>query len=78
MALSDFPRHPLTFGPSPVHPLTRLTAHLGGAQIWAKRDDCNAGSSGDTIEYKYEYCSASCWASSTVACRLASGSPPTG
>ncbi|WP_036964859.1 1-aminocyclopropane-1-carboxylate deaminase [Promicromonospora kroppenstedtii] len=43
MALSDFPRHPLTFGPSPVHPLPRLTAHLGGAQIWAKREDCNAG-----------------------------------
>jgi len=43
MALSDFPRHPLTFGPSPVHPLRRLTDHLGGAQIWAKREDCNAG-----------------------------------
>jgi 1-aminocyclopropane-1-carboxylate deaminase len=43
MALSDFPRHQLMFGPSPVHPLARLTAHLGGAQIWAKRDDCNAG-----------------------------------
>jgi 1-aminocyclopropane-1-carboxylate deaminase len=43
MALSDFPRHPLTFGPSPVHPLPRLTKHLGGASIWAKREDCNAG-----------------------------------
>ncbi|MFD7023383.1 1-aminocyclopropane-1-carboxylate deaminase [Promicromonospora sukumoe] len=43
MSLSDFPRHPLTFGPSPVHPLPRLTAHLGGAQVWAKREDCNAG-----------------------------------
>ena len=31
MSLSDFPRYPLTFGPSPVHPLDRLTAHLGGA-----------------------------------------------
>jgi 1-aminocyclopropane-1-carboxylate deaminase len=43
MALSDFPRYPLTFGPSPVHPLERLTAHLGGATIWAKREDCNSG-----------------------------------
>jgi 1-aminocyclopropane-1-carboxylate deaminase len=43
MALSDFPRHTLTFGPSPVHPLERLTAHLGGASIWTKREDCNAG-----------------------------------
>jgi 1-aminocyclopropane-1-carboxylate deaminase len=31
------------FGPSPVHPLPRLTKHLGGAEIWAKRDDCNSG-----------------------------------
>ena len=43
MSLSDFPRHPLTFGPSPVHRLDRLTAHLGGAQVWAKREDCNSG-----------------------------------
>ncbi|WP_436760795.1 1-aminocyclopropane-1-carboxylate deaminase [Streptosporangium sp. V21-05] len=43
MALSDFPRHRLTFGPSPVHPLPRLTRHLGGASVWAKREDCNSG-----------------------------------
>ena len=43
MPLYDFDRYPLTFGPSPVHPLDRLTAHLGGARIWAKREDCNAG-----------------------------------
>ena len=43
MALTDFPRYPLTFGPSPVHRLDRLTAHLGGATIWAKREDCNSG-----------------------------------
>ncbi|MGS2641478.1 1-aminocyclopropane-1-carboxylate deaminase [Streptosporangium sp. LJ11] len=43
MTLSDFPRHPLTFGPSPVHPLPRLTRHLDGASIWAKREDCNSG-----------------------------------
>jgi 1-aminocyclopropane-1-carboxylate deaminase len=41
--LADFPRYPLLFGPSPVHPLERLTAHLGGAAIWAKREDCNSG-----------------------------------
>jgi 1-aminocyclopropane-1-carboxylate deaminase len=43
MRLADFPRHPLLFGPSPVHPLRRLTEHLGGAQVWAKREDCNSG-----------------------------------
>ena len=43
MSLDDFARHPLLFGPSPVHRLDRLTRHLGGAQLWAKRDDCNSG-----------------------------------
>ncbi|WP_410616762.1 1-aminocyclopropane-1-carboxylate deaminase [Amycolatopsis sp. lyj-109] len=43
MTLADFPRYPLLFGPSPVHPLERLTAHLGGAKIWAKREDVNSG-----------------------------------
>jgi 1-aminocyclopropane-1-carboxylate deaminase len=43
MALTDFDRFPLTFGPSPVHPLPRLTQHLGGATIWAKREDVNSG-----------------------------------
>ena len=43
MALTDFPRYPLLFGPSPVHPLERLSAHLGGPAIWAKREDCNSG-----------------------------------
>jgi len=43
MALSDYPRYPLMFGPSPVHPLERLSRHLGGAAIWAKREDCNSG-----------------------------------
>lgn len=43
MSLSDFARYPLTFGPSPVHELNRLSAHLGGATIWAKREDVNSG-----------------------------------
>ncbi|MCG2623881.1 1-aminocyclopropane-1-carboxylate deaminase [Arthrobacter sp. I2-34] len=43
MAISDFERHPLTFGPSPLHPLPRLSKHLGGAQVWAKREDVNSG-----------------------------------
>lgn len=43
MSLADFPRYPLTFGPSPIHTLPRLTEHLGGAQLWAKREDVNSG-----------------------------------
>jgi 1-aminocyclopropane-1-carboxylate deaminase len=41
--LDAFPKYPLLFGPSPIHRLDRLTKHLGGATIWAKRDDCNSG-----------------------------------
>jgi 1-aminocyclopropane-1-carboxylate deaminase len=44
VGLDDFERVQLLFGPSPVHPLQRLTEHLGGdVEIWAKREDCNSG-----------------------------------
>jgi 1-aminocyclopropane-1-carboxylate deaminase len=44
MNLKKFPRYDLTFGPSPIHPLKRLSAHLGGrVDIYAKREDCNSG-----------------------------------
>jgi 1-aminocyclopropane-1-carboxylate deaminase len=43
MSIHDFERYPLTFGPSPIHSLDRLSQHLGGAQVWAKREDCNSG-----------------------------------
>ena len=42
--LEQFPRYPLTFGPSPVEPLPRLSQHVGGGiEIFAKREDCNSG-----------------------------------
>src|SRR5713101_6781457 len=43
MSIDSFERYPLLFGPSPVHRLDRLTQHLGGAPVWAKREDCNSG-----------------------------------
>ncbi len=44
MSLDDFPRIPLLFGPSPIHPLPRLSEAMGGqVEIWAKREDCNSG-----------------------------------
>ncbi len=43
MFLDDFERYPLLFGRSPIHPMDRLSRHLGGARIWAKREDCNSG-----------------------------------
>jgi 1-aminocyclopropane-1-carboxylate deaminase len=34
---------PLTYGPSPIHRLDRLQAHLGNrVEIWAKREDSNS------------------------------------
>src|SRR5271157_1993426 len=42
--LSKFERYKLTFGPTPIEHLSRLTAHLGGdVEIFAKREDCNSG-----------------------------------
>ncbi|NBN63649.1 1-aminocyclopropane-1-carboxylate deaminase [Pannonibacter tanglangensis] len=42
--LDSFPRYPLTFGPTPIEPLPRLSAALGGkVALYAKREDCNSG-----------------------------------
>ncbi|NJO36975.1 MAG: 1-aminocyclopropane-1-carboxylate deaminase [Rhizobiales bacterium] len=42
--LVKFERYPLTFGPTPIERLPRLTEALGGkVQIFAKREDCNSG-----------------------------------
>jgi len=42
--LDAFERYPLTFGPTPIEKLERLSAHLGGkVNVYAKREDCNSG-----------------------------------
>jgi 1-aminocyclopropane-1-carboxylate deaminase len=42
--LDKFERYPLTFGPTPIEKLEKLSAHLGGdVEIYAKREDCNSG-----------------------------------
>ncbi len=42
--LEKFARYPLTFGPTPIEKLSRLSEHLGGGiEIYAKREDCNSG-----------------------------------
>jgi 1-aminocyclopropane-1-carboxylate deaminase len=60
VALADFPRESLLFGPSPVHRLERLSEDLGGrVEIWAKRDDCNSGLAyGGNKTRKLEYLAA--------------------
>ena len=42
--LEQFERYPLTFGPTPIERLSRLSAHLdAGVEFFAKREDCNSG-----------------------------------
>lgn len=42
--LEKFDRYPLTFGPTPIEKLERLSNHLGGkVELYAKREDCNSG-----------------------------------
>ena len=42
--LEKFERYPLTFGPTHIEKLERLSQHLGGkVEIYAKREDCNSG-----------------------------------
>src|SRR6478736_5912690 len=44
MNLQRFSRHSLTFGPTPIHALPRLSARLGGkVDLYAKAEDCNSG-----------------------------------
>ncbi|QIB34591.1 D-cysteine desulfhydrase family protein [Ancylobacter pratisalsi] len=46
---------PLAFLPTPLEPLPRLSAHLGGAEIWVKRDDCTGLGGGGNKTRKLEY-----------------------
>src|SRR2546429_514057 len=42
--LEKFERYPLTFGPTHIEKLERLSGHLGGkVELYAKREDCNSG-----------------------------------
>jgi 1-aminocyclopropane-1-carboxylate deaminase len=57
--LDSFARVPLLYGPSPIERLDRLTAELGGATVWAKRDDVSSGLAfGGNKTRKLEYLAA--------------------
>ena len=44
MNLSKFERYPLTFGPTPIEHLPRLSEAIDAdVEMYAKRDDCNSG-----------------------------------
>ena len=55
MLLSRYPRRFLAHLPTPLERLDRLTAELGGAEIWVKRDDCTGLSTGGNKTRKLEF-----------------------
>lgn len=55
MNLARFPRRFLAHLPTPLERLDRLTAELGGPEIWIKRDDCTGLSTGGNKTRKLEF-----------------------
>jgi L-cysteate sulfo-lyase len=53
--LDGFPRVSLAHLPTPLEPMDRLSAHLGGPRIWVKRDDCTGLSGGGNKTRKLEF-----------------------
>ena len=55
MNLDRFPRIDLCHVPTPLEFMPRLTQHLGGPQIWIKRDDCTGMALGGNKARKLEF-----------------------
>ena len=55
MHLARFPRIHLAHLPTPLERLDRLSAALGGPEIWIKRDDCTGLSTGGNKTRKLEF-----------------------
>ncbi len=53
--LDRFPRVALCHRPTPLEHLPRLSAHLGGPQIYIKRDDCTGLATGGNKTRKLEF-----------------------
>ncbi len=53
--ISEFPRVSLGHLPTPLEPLPRLSAELGGPEIWIKRDDCTGLATGGNKTRKLEF-----------------------
>jgi D-cysteine desulfhydrase family pyridoxal phosphate-dependent enzyme len=49
------PREPLGTYPTPLHPLPKLSAYLGGPQLWIKRDDLTGFALGGNKVRKLEF-----------------------
>ncbi|UOD49494.1 D-cysteine desulfhydrase [Orrella daihaiensis] len=55
MNLSKFPRLRCGHWPTPLEPMPRLSEHLGGPELWVKRDDCTGLSTGGNKTRKLEF-----------------------
>ena len=55
MNLDDFPRVPLAHLPTPLEPMERLSAELGGPRLLVKRDDCTGLGLGGNKTRKLEF-----------------------
>ncbi len=53
--LDALPRTALAHLPTPIEPLPHLTAHLGGPELWIKRDDQTGLATGGNKARKLEY-----------------------
>lgn len=58
MPLSQFPRASLAHLPTPLEHLPRLSKHLGGPEIYVKRDDCTGLATGGNKTRKLEFAMA--------------------
>lgn len=55
MHLDRFPRLHFAHLPTPLEPLPRISAALGGPNLWIKRDDCSGLSTGGNKTRKLEF-----------------------
>jgi L-cysteate sulfo-lyase len=55
MHLARFPRRFLAHLPTPLERMDRLSAELGGPELWIKRDDCTGLSTGGNKTRKLEF-----------------------
>src|SRR5256885_14284137 len=53
--LAVFPRLGLATLPTPLEPMQRLTAHLGGPRLWVKREDATGLGFGGNKLRKLDY-----------------------
>ncbi len=53
--LKDFPRVSLCHQPTPIEEMRQLAAHMGGPNLWVKRDDCTGLATGGNKTRKLEF-----------------------